>query len=359
MTAILEAIDLVKVFPVQRFFARGPQAAVKAVDGISFSLAPGETFAIVGESGCGKSTLARLVLRLIEPTSGRVRFEGRELLDISSAQMRGLRRHLQIIFQDPYGSLNPRMTVGQMLAEPLALHGLVPTAGRGARVDELLGLVGLGVEAALRYPHEFSGGQRQRIAIARALAAEPRVIVCDEPVSALDVSIRAQILNLLAELQQRLGLAYLFISHDLAVVRHIATTVAVMYLGRFVETGPSETLFNGPRHPYTRALLAAVPVPVPGERERGHTLSGDVPSPLAPPPGCHFHARCPHAIDRCKVDVPALEPLPDGAAVACHRWRELESAPLSAQHTQLENPALAKLQAAFIRPAGTDLASVV
>jgi len=350
---ILQAVDLAKHFPVQQgLFGRG-RALVKAVDGVSFAVRAGETFAIVGESGCGKSTVARLVLRLIEPTRGALRLEGRDLLAAGAEEMRRLRGRLQIVFQDPYGSLNPRMTVGDMIGEPLMLHDVVPAAGRRARVEELLGVVGLRAEAARRYAHEFSGGQRQRIAIARALAAEPRLIVCDEPVSALDVSIQAQILNLLAELQARFGLAYLFISHDLAVVRQVATSIGVMYLGRLVETGASERVFAAPRHPYTRALLAAVPVPVPGARERASVVGGDVPSPIAPPPGCHFHTRCPHAIERCRSEVPALEPTPDGGAVACLRWRELPAAPTEALRAPPPNPALARLQAAFARaPAG-------
>jgi peptide/nickel transport system ATP-binding protein/oligopeptide transport system ATP-binding protein len=234
-----------------------------------------------------------------------------------------------------------------MLAEPLMLHETVPRSGRPARVAELLSLVGLRPESASRYPHEFSGGQRQRLAIARALAAEPRVIVCDEPVSALDVSIQAQILNLLADLQRRFGLAYVFISHDLSVVRQVADSVAVMYLGRFVESGPAQRVFEGPRHPYTRALLAAVPVPVPGARARDNVVGGDVPSPLAPPPGCHFHTRCPHAIERCRTEVPALEEMDDDGAVACHRWREIDAVAGGGARRPPHNPALARLQAAF------------
>jgi oligopeptide/dipeptide ABC transporter ATP-binding protein len=347
----LEAVDLAKHFPVQTgLFGRG-RDVVKAVDGVSFSVDAGETFAIVGESGCGKSTVARLVLRLIEPTRGALRLEGRDLLALPAADMRRTRGRLQIIFQDPYGSLNPRMTVGDMLAEPLMLHRIVPPADRRQRVAELLDLVGLRAQAARRYPHEFSGGQRQRLAIARALAAQPRVIVCDEPVSALDVSIQAQILNLLAELQTRLGLAYVFISHDLAVVRQIASSLGVMYLGRLVETGPAEAVFSRPRHPYTQALLSAVPVPVVGARERTTVVSGDVPSPLAPPSGCHFHTRCPHATDRCRVDVPGLDATPEGGAVACLRWRELPLPSAATLRAAPENPVLARLQAAFARPA--------
>jgi peptide/nickel transport system ATP-binding protein/oligopeptide transport system ATP-binding protein len=346
MSAVLQITDLVKHFPVQTgLFGRGG-GVVKAVDGVSFEVNAGESFAIVGESGCGKSTVARLVLRLIEPTRGKVLLEECDLTGLTSSELRKLRGRLQIVFQDPYGSLNPRMTVGDMLAEPLMLHDVVPATQRGARVAELLRLVGLRADAAQRYPHEFSGGQRQRLAIARALAAQPRVIVCDEPVSALDVSIQAQILNLLADLQQRFGLAYVFISHDLAVVQQIATQVAVMYLGRFVEIGPAREVFERPRHPYTRALLAAVPVPVPGARAREAVIGGDVPSPMAPPPGCHFHTRCPHAIERCRTEAPALETASNGASVACHRWRELAAAPTMLRAGK-QDPALARLQAAF------------
>jgi oligopeptide transport system ATP-binding protein len=349
MNAVLQVRDLAKYFAVHTgLFGRG-EAAVKAVDGVSFDVHAGQTVAIVGESGCGKSTVARLVLRLIEPTRGTVRLEGRDLTGLSPAQLRAARGQLQIIFQDPYGSLNPRMTVGDMLAEPLMLHDTVPKGQRRARVAELLSLVGLRPESAQRYPHEFSGGQRQRLAIARALAAEPRVIVCDEPVSALDVSIQAQILNLLSDLQRRFGLAYVFISHDLAVVRQIADEVAVMYLGRFVETGPAQRVFECPRHPYTRALLAAVPVPVPGARARDNVVGGDVPSPLAPPPGCHFHTRCPHAIDRCRIDVPALETIDEDSAVACHRWRELDAVAGGTTRPLPHNAALVRLQAAFVQ----------
>jgi len=352
VTALLEVRDLAKHFSVATGLFGRSSAAVKAVDGVSFDVAAGQTVAIVGESGCGKSTVARLVLRLIEPTRGEVRLDGRDLLALSPGELRAARGRLQIVFQDPYGSLNPRLTVGDMLAEPLMLHETVPKPARRARVAELLALVGLRPESAQRYPHEFSGGQRQRLAIARALAAEPRVIVCDEPVSALDVSIQAQILNLLADLQRRFGLAFVFISHDLAVVRQIADQVAVMYLGRFVETGPAANLFERPRHPYTRALLAAVPVPVPGARAAA-VVGGDVPSPLEPPPGCHFHTRCPHAIDRCRSEVPANEALEDGGEIACHRWRELDDAAAADRPRRPpHNPALERLQAAFAGRAG-------
>src|SRR4051794_21703662 len=269
MTALLEVDGLVKHFVAARSMFGRATAHVKAVDGVSFTVEAGKTLALVGESGCGKSTVSRLVLRLIEPDAGQVRFEGRDLLALDEAALRNFRRDAQIIFQDPYASLNPRMTVSQILTEPLALHDLVPAARRRERVEELLRLVGLEPRFAPRYPHEFSGGQRQRIVIARALAVEPKLIVCDEPVSALDVSIRSQVLNLLRDLQQRLGLAYIFISHDLAVVKHIADHVAVMYLGRIVETAPTEELFANPRHPYTQALLSAIPVPRPrARRER-------------------------------------------------------------------------------------------
>jgi oligopeptide/dipeptide ABC transporter ATP-binding protein len=352
-TPLLVAENLVKHFPARRDVLGRPRAWVKAVDGVSFALNEGETLALVGESGCGKSTVGRLVLRLIEPGAGRVCFQGRDIGALGSAALRRLRRHMQIIFQDPFASLNPRMTVGQMIAEPLALHGIVPPGRRRARVRELLDMVGLPPEHAARFPHEFSGGQRQRIGIARALAVEPRLIVCDEPVSALDVSIQAQVVNLLADLQRRLGLAYVFIAHDLAVVRHIATRVAVMYLGRIVEEAETAALFRAPRHPYTQALLSAVPVPDPGARHARILLEGDVPSPLAPPPGCRFHTRCRQARARCAAEPPALADA-DGRAVACHFWRDIAAdraaggaAGGAMAEGGAEDAVLARLQAAF------------
>ncbi len=318
---LLELRDLVKHFPVKGsgLFA-ATRGRVRAVDGVSLTIERGETLALVGESGCGKTTLARAAAMLSPPTSGSVRFSGRELTGLGRRALKPLRRDIQMIFQDPYGSLNPRLPVGAIIAEPLVIHGVGNRRQRRLKVAELAESVGLAAGDMARYPHQFSGGQRQRIAIARAIALGPQLVIADEPVSALDVSIQSQVLNLLGELRSAHGLAYLFIGHDLSVIRHFADRVAVMYLGRIVETAPTEDLFGNPRHPYTRALIAAAPVIGRGKRRPGETLGGDVPSPMAPPPGCRFHTRCPLVQDICKETDPALEP-PAGATgrfVACH-----------------------------------------
>jgi len=346
MTPLLDARGLAKRFVARRNVFGKPLSHVQAVDGVDLTLAPGETLALVGESGCGKSTLGRMLLRLIEPSGGSLAFNGQDLLALPEEDMRRLRREIQIIFQDPFASLNPRMSVGEAIAEPLLLHGTVPPGKRNERVAELLEIVGLRPEHASRYPHEFSGGQRQRIVIARALASEPRLIICDEPVSALDVSIRAQILNLLRDLQRRLGLAMIFISHDLAVVKHIADRVAVMYLGRIVEIGSADTVFANPRHPYTHALLSAIPVASTARRTRRIVLEGDVPSPLNPPPGCHLHRRCPHAQDRCRDTIPVLDGQ-GGHRVACHFWRDIRLDGALLPSEAASDPRLSRLLSAF------------
>jgi peptide/nickel transport system ATP-binding protein/oligopeptide transport system ATP-binding protein len=320
---VLSVHELVTEFVVQRSLLGRPLAKVRAVDGVSLDLMPGETLAIVGESGCGKSTLGRAVARLHDPTEGRVVIQGQDIAGLSDRGFKPLRRQVQMIFQDPFASLNPRMSVGQTVAEPLMLHDLVPASGRPARVRALLEAVGLSEAHATRYPHELSGGQRQRVVIARALASEPRVIVCDEAVSALDVSIRSQILNLLKDLQRRLGLSYIFISHDLAAVRHLAHRVAVMYLGRIIEIGTAAEVFSEPRHPYTRALLAAIPSVGPPARGRRAMVEGDLPSPMNPPPGCHFHPRCPYAQDVCTRQRPPLDVHGSEHPAACHFWPTL------------------------------------
>jgi oligopeptide/dipeptide ABC transporter ATP-binding protein len=347
MSALLEVEGLVKHFVAARSVFGTPTAYVKAVDGVSFTVEAGKTLALVGESGCGKSTVSRLVLRLIEPDAGTVRFEGRDLGALDANALRAFRRHAQIIFQDPYASLNPRMTVSQILTEPLVLHDLVPAARRRERVAELLRLVGLEPRFARRYPHEFSGGQRQRIAIARALAVEPKLVICDEPVSALDVSIRSQILNLLRDLQDRLGLAYIFVSHDLAVVKHIADRVAVMNLGGIVETATADALFAAPRHPYSRALLSAIPVPKPRAKRSRIVLEGEMPSALNPPTGCRFHTRCPYVIARCRTEIPPLLADDTGHATACHRTAELPAPENIVPADGGFSPVLEKLVAAF------------
>ncbi|PWC30365.1 ABC transporter ATP-binding protein [Teichococcus aestuarii] len=319
MSPLLEVSGLAKHYPVKKgVIVQKQVGTVRAVDGVSFHVNRGETLALVGESGCGKSTTARLVLRLIEPSAGTIRFEGKDVTKVEGGAMRLLRRRMQIVFQDPYASLNPRLTVGDAIAEPMVVHNIGDNASRRAKVHELLRLVGLAPFHAERYPHEFSGGQRQRIGIARALSVEPDLVVCDEPVSALDVSIQAQVVNLMKDLQARLGLSYLFIAHDLAVVKHMADRIAVMYLGAVMEIGDKGALFANPRHPYTRALLAAIPHPDPARRGRVTPLGGDVPSPMAVPPGCRFHTRCPFAQARCKQEVPELREITPGQRVACH-----------------------------------------
>jgi peptide/nickel transport system ATP-binding protein len=314
---LLEVSDLLKHYPVRKGVLRRQVGTVHAVDGVSFSLGKGETLGLVGESGCGKSTVARTILRLVEPTAGSIRVNGRDITHLSKRELRPVRRSMQIVFQDPFASLNPRMTAGDIVGEPLGVHGIAEGNKRRERVTELFEQVGLRSDQTQNYPHQFSGGQRQRICIARALSLEPSLIVCDEPVSALDVSIQAQVINLLIDLQRKHGLSYLFIAHDLAVVAHISHRVAVMYLGRIVEIANKSELFVNPRHPYTQALLASVPVANPKAKRLTPLIEGDVPSPINPPTGCAFHTRCRYAMDRCRSETPKLVAAGDGHQVAC------------------------------------------
>ncbi|MEK3792568.1 dipeptide ABC transporter ATP-binding protein [Paenibacillus sp. FSL R7-0204] len=320
MTTLLEVCNLKKHYPIRRGFFSKQVGAVKAVDGITLSVEQGETLAVVGESGCGKSTTGRAILRLIEPTEGEIIFGGTDVRSLNTEQLRRFRTDMQMVFQDPYASLDPRWTVQRILEEPLRTHGSAPAGELKSRVEQLMEVVGLSPYQAHRFPHEFSGGQRQRIGIARALALNPKFIVCDEPVSALDVSIQAQVLNLMQDLQEQYGLTYMFISHDLSVVKFISDRVAVMYLGRIVELAPTKALFAKPLHPYTQALMSAVPVPNPGLKKQRIVLTGDVPNPETPPTGCAFHPRCPHAMDRCKSEAPVLRELDSGHQVACHLY---------------------------------------
>jgi oligopeptide/dipeptide ABC transporter ATP-binding protein len=317
-TPLLSVSGLVKHFPVKRGLLQRTVGQVHAVDGVSFDIAPGETLGLVGESGCGKSTAGKTILKRIEPTAGEIRVNGERIDQLSRSEMRPYRRELQVVFQDPYSSLNPRLRIRDIIAEPLRNYGVAHGRALDERVETLADKVGLRPEALHRYPHEFSGGQRQRIGIARALALNPGLIICDEPVSALDVSVQAQVINLLGDLQKEFGLSYLFIAHDIAVVEHISHRVAVMYLGKIVEIGDRADLFLRPQHPYTEALLSAVPEPEPGLDKKRIILRGDVPSPINPPSGCRFHTRCPYAFDRCSVEEPELQEISAAHYVACH-----------------------------------------
>ena len=318
--ALLEVTNLVKHFPIRRGIFSREVGRVHAVDGVSLRVMKGETLGLVGESGCGKTTTGKTLLKLIEPTGGTIRYAGEDITGFSRRRMKPFRREMQIIFQDPFSSLNPRQTVGAIIAAPLEIHRLADDSEKEDRIARLLRQVGLPAAAMRRYPHEFSGGQRQRIGIARALAVNPRLIVGDEPVSALDVSIQAQILNLLEDLQEQLGLTYIMIAHDLSVIRHIADTIGVMYLGKNVETAPSRELYRNPLHPYTAALLAAVPIPDPTRKRQRMALKGDVPSPVRPPPGCRFHPRCPRRFAPCDTDVPEFRAVSADHFVACHLY---------------------------------------
>ncbi len=318
---LLRVRGLKKWFPIHRGITSRVAGYVKAVDDVSYDVYQGETLGLVGESGCGKTTLARTSLRLLEPTAGEIQFDGQDFRALGRRELRQARKNMQIVFQDPFGSLHPKMKIGRIIEEPLIISGVKDKAARRKRVEELIVRAGLKTEHLDRYPHEFSGGQRQRVVIARALATNPKLIICDEPVSALDVSVRSQILNLLEELQESLGLTYLFISHDLSVVEHICDRVAVMYLGQMVELGTREQIYGGMLHPYTKALLSAIPL-AGGEKRERIALEGDIPSPAKPPEGCRFHTRCPYVAEVCKT-VPPFEDAGEGHRVACHRWREL------------------------------------
>jgi len=324
---LLEVVRLTKHYPVRGGWLGRARGEVHAVDEVSFSIEDGETLGLVGESGCGKSTLGKTILKLVDPTSGSIRWRGEAIEGLRGAEMRPFRRQLQAVFQDPYASLNPRMRASDIVAEPIRNFARVPEAEVRERVSSLFDRVGLRSDQLPKYPHEFSGGQRQRLGIARALAPKPRLIVCDEPVSALDVSVQAQVINLLVDLQRDFSLSYLFVAHDLAVVRHISHRVAVMYLGRIVELAGTKRLFDGPQHPYTEALLSAVPVPEPGAQRKRIILAGDVPSPIHPPSGCRFHTRCPYAFDRCRIEEPVLAQVAPGHFAACH-LRESAAAPV-------------------------------
>ncbi|MFE5619626.1 ABC transporter ATP-binding protein [Streptomyces sp. NPDC056543] len=336
---LLKVNGLVKHFPIKKGLLQRQVGAVKAVDGIDFEVYPGETLGVVGESGCGKSTMGRLITRLLEPTGGTVEFEGVDVSHLGVAKMRPLRRDIQMIFQDPYGSLNPRHTVGTIVSAPFKLQGVEPEGGVKKEVQRLLGLVGLNPEHYNRYPHEFSGGQRQRIGIARALALKPKLVVADEPVSALDVSIQAQVVNLLDDLQDELGLTYVIIAHDLSVIRHVSDRIAVMYLGKIVELADRKSLYESPMHPYTRALMSAVPIPDPrrkGAKSERILLKGDVPSPIAPPPGCRFHTRCWKATEVCRTVEPPLLELRPGQRVACHHPENAEGVTVPSARESVE-----------------------
>jgi len=318
MNVLLQVRDLRKHYPVRRGLLGRAVAKVHAVDGISFSIAAGETLGLVGESGCGKSTAGKTILRLVDPTAGTIEWRGQRIDALGRAAMRPIRRELQAVFQDPYSSLNPRLRAADIVAEPLRNYERLGAAAQREKVAWLFDKVGLRPDQMVKFPHEFSGGQRQRLGIARALALRPKLIVCDEPVSALDVSVQAQVINLLGDLQAEFGMSYLFVAHDLAVVEHISHRVAVMYLGKIVELTDKQTLFRDPQHPYTEALLSAVPVPDPGAKRKRIILQGDVPSPITPPPGCRFHTRCPYAEERCRREEPAMKEVRPGHLVACH-----------------------------------------